>query len=129
MVRFAALFAILMLSACGHAGPVSPIAEMFASFGSVEPERQPPSTPLVEVPEEPRSGIEGCGDVLAAQAKSHGAIHVEAGTVGQPTRMRRGITEVQVDATVFYQKDDWVQYREARITCQLDRQGKVVGLQ
>ena len=128
MVRITPLLTMLMLSACSHAGPVSPIAEMFASFGPVEPEPPPAPSSAVEVPEEPRSGIEGCGDVLAAQAKSHGAIHVEAGTVGQPKRMRLGITEVQVDATVFYQKDDWVQYREAQVTCQLDKQGKVVGL-
>ena len=117
-----------MPAACSHAGGASPIAEMFVSFDPVQPEALPQASPPAEVVEEPRLGMEGCKDTVAEQAKRHGAIHVEAEAVGRPNRVRNGVTEVQLDATVFYQKDNVVQYRDSRITCQFDKAGNVLAL-
>ena len=129
MVRFTARAGVLMLTACSHSGPVSPMLEMFTSFGAVQPEPQPAPAPPAEIVEDPRLGIEGCEDVIGAQARRHGAIHVEAAIFGRPVRLRDGGTEVRLEAVVIYQKDDVAQYREARITCRLDKEGKVVALQ
>ena len=126
MERFAALAGLLMLTACGHAGFGSSGAEMFMSAAEPEVAQSPSSQ--TETAEMPRLGIEGCKDVIGAQARRLGAIHVEAVSAGQPRRLRSGFTEAPLEASIIYRHENLVQLREARVTCELDQDGKVVSL-
>jgi hypothetical protein len=126
MARFAALAGLLILTACGHAGSGSSGAEMFMSAAAPEVLQAP--SPQTEVAEVPRLGIDACKDVIAEQARRLGAIHVEAVSAGQPRRLRNGFTEAALDASIIYRQENLVQLREARVTCELDQDGKVVSL-
>jgi hypothetical protein len=126
MERFAALAGLLMLTACGQTGFGSSRAEMFMS--AAEPEVMQPPSSSTEVAEIPPLGIAACKDLIAAQARRLGAIHVEAVSAGEPRRLRNGLTEAPLDASIIYQQEDRVQVREARVTCGLDQEGKVVSL-
>lgn len=126
MERFAALAGLLILTACGHAGAGSSGAEMFMSAAAPEVSQAP--SPQTEVADVPRLGIDACKDVIAEQARRLGAIHVEAVSAGQPRRLRNGFTEAALDASIIYRQENLVQLREARVTCELDQDGKVVSL-
>jgi hypothetical protein len=118
------LAGLLILTACGHAGSGSSGAEMFMSAAEPEvPQAPSPQTEVAEV-----LGIDACKDVIAAQARRLGAIHVEAVSAGEPKRLPNGFTEASLDASIIYRQENLVQLREARVTCELDHEGKVVSL-
>src|SRR5215210_6969935 len=100
MERFAVLAGFLMLAACGNTGFGSSRAEMFMSVAEPEvPQAPSPQTDMAEIPP---LGIEACKDVIAAQARRLGAIHVEAVSAGEPRRLRNGFTEAPLDASIIY---------------------------
>ena len=124
MTRFTTLAGLLMLAACNHVASPTPTAEMFMSAAADIPA---PAAASPE-PEPPRAGLDGCKDTIAARAKRHGAIHVEAVEAGAPLRLGSGMTEVTLDASIVYQQGNLVQLREARVSCQWDAQGRVMAL-
>jgi hypothetical protein len=84
--------------------------------------------PLSGVPGVARQSVNSCRNTIAAEAKSHGAVRVEAVSAGAPTRVRRGITRAPIEARIIYARGGQVQVRQARITCQLNAQGRVISL-
>jgi hypothetical protein len=84
--------------------------------------------PLARVPGVARRSVNSCRETIAAEAKSHGAVRVEAVSAGAPTRARQGITRAPIEARIIYARGGQVQVRQARITCQLNAQGRVISL-
>jgi hypothetical protein len=84
--------------------------------------------PLSRVPGVARRSVDSCRETIAAEAKPHGAVRVEAVSAGAPTRARQGITRAPIEARIIYARGGRVQVRQARITCQLNAQGRVISL-
>ena len=84
--------------------------------------------PLSVVPGVARQSVDSCRNTIAAEAKPHGAVRVEAVSAGAPTRVREGITRAPIEARIVYARAGRVQVRQARITCQLNAQGRVISL-
>ena len=83
--------------------------------------------PLSPVAGVPQKAVEACRGSLAAGAKPHGAVRVEA-VSGAPRRVRTGVTGAPIEARIVYSRSDQVQVRQARVTCHLSTQGRVLAL-
>jgi hypothetical protein len=86
------------------------------------------SRPLAPRAGVPRSVVDACRSTIAAQARAHGAIRVEAVSAGPPRPVGEGMTGAPIEARILYSRGDQVQVRQARITCQLSARGQVVAL-
>jgi hypothetical protein len=86
------------------------------------------SRPLAAVPGVAPRTVSTCRNTIAAAAKPHGAISVEVASAGTPSRTGQGILRAPVEARIVYATGKQVQVRQARITCQLNAQGRVVAL-
>ena len=58
----------------------------------------------------------------------YGAIRVEAVSAGSPRGVWQGGTNAPIGARIIYAQADQIQVRQARVTCRLDAQGRVIGL-
>lgn len=84
--------------------------------------------PLSAVPGVAPRTVSTCRNTIAAAAKPHGAIRVEVASAGTPSRTGQGVLRAPVEARIVYAAGKQVQVRQARITCQLNAQGRVVAL-
>lgn len=91
-------------------------------------ERALQARPLSPVPGVARQTVATCRDTIAAAAKPHGAIRVEAASAGAPSRAGQGAVKAPIEARIVYATGQRVQVRQAKITCQLNAQGRVVAL-
>jgi hypothetical protein len=76
----------------------------------------------------PRRSVDACRNTIAAQVTPYGGIQVEAVSAGPPRGIRQRGTNAPIEARIIYARADHVQVRQARITCRLDAQGRVVAL-
>lgn len=125
MKRLITLTSLLILGACGQTG-ISPREFFTGSLGglptqqvSTEPASLAAVTPDVTEP---------CRDRIAAAAESYGAVEVEVVSAGAPTLLADGTTETPLETRVRYERAGEIQVRQARITCQQDREGRVLAL-
>jgi hypothetical protein len=84
--------------------------------------------PLAPVGGVPRQSVDACRNSIAAGAKPHGAIRVEAVSAGTPSRVGPGVTGAPIEARIIYARMNQVQVRQARITCHVSARGQVVAL-
>ena len=123
-MRLLIVVAFLGLGACAQVGGVK---ELFT--GSLEGGRQPPPTPGgVSVAEVPAEAVEACRASIAEAANSLGAVQVQAASAGTPTTLPNGVTEAPLEARITYEQAGEVEIRQARVTCQLSEDGRVLAL-
>jgi hypothetical protein len=95
------------------------------STGSV---RAAPGTSRSEL-EASSDAVEKCGDSLTAQARRLGSEEVRVSSAGPEVRSPDGGVAVPINARIEYARDGKKQVRQARITCRIDKEGRVVSLQ
>ena len=76
----------------------------------------------------PRRSVDACRETIAAQARRHGAVRVEAVSAGSPRRVRSGVTGAPIEARIIYARSNQLQVRQARVTCQLNARNQVIAL-
>jgi hypothetical protein len=57
-----------------------------------------------------------------------GAVQVQAASAGTPTTLPNGVTEAPLEARITYEQAGEVEIRQARVTCQLSEDGRVLAL-
>jgi hypothetical protein len=77
----------------------------------------------------PRRSVDACRNTIATQVTPYGAIQVEVVSAGPLRAVQQGGTNAPIEARIIYARADHVQVRQARITCRLNAQGRVVALQ
>jgi hypothetical protein len=118
---------LLGLTACSEATGRGSVLETYVSF-LAQDRPQPAPVPMAVTPEPQAEAVAACRETIAARARGHGAIQVEAVEVGAPDLLLTGFTELPVEMRIHYPQGDEVQVRQARITCRLDAQSRVVAL-
>jgi hypothetical protein len=92
----------------------------------VEDRDQSPSPPSsVGVP---AHVVAVCREAIAALARAHGAIQVEAVSAGRSGQLPNGETTAPLDVRIIYQRGDEIAVRRARVACRVGDQGTVVAL-
>ena len=86
------------------------------------------SRPLTGVPGVSPKSVNACRTTIAAEARAHGAVQVEAVSAGAPSTARTGLMGAPIEARIVYARGGDMQVRQARITCRLNTQGRVVAL-
>jgi hypothetical protein len=84
--------------------------------------------PLPRTGAVPRDAVNACRETIAAQARRHGAVRVEAASAGSPRRVRNGVTGAPIEARIVYARSNQLQVRQARVTCQLNVRNQVIAL-
>jgi hypothetical protein len=124
MLRVVMLAGTLALMGCGQVGWNGFSLDIFTS-GSV---KQRDLGPLTAIPGVTDETVEACRQALAAAAAQHGATRVEAVSAGAVSELPKGVTEAPIEARIVYEQAAGTQVRQARVACQLDAEGSVVGL-
>ena len=112
VVRLVTIGGFLILVACNQTGAGGPFWEMFTGGRTVD--------------RIPLNWLELCQHTIAAQARPHGATLVEAAGADTPTRLPNGLTEAIIDARITYERRSLRDVREARVTCRLSEEGRVL---
>ena len=113
---------ILMLAACNYTGARVSLWEVFT--GSLQ--RDPPPGPLVGVGGVSPEMLAVCRERIAARTQPLGATWIDVASAGNPIHLLDGGTEAPIETSITYEHDNKVQVRQARVTCRLDDQGRVV---
>jgi hypothetical protein len=116
--------AILMLAACNCTGARVSLWEVFT--GSVQ--RDPAPGPLVGVGEVSPEMLTACRESIAARTQPLGATWIDVASAGNPVHLLDGGTGAPIETRITYEHDNKVQVRQARVTCRLDEEGRVVEL-
>jgi hypothetical protein len=82
---------------------------------------------LAPVGTAPKRLVETCRNSLVTGARPYGALRVEAVGAGESSRARGGATVVPLQARIVYANGRNVEVRQARITCNLNTRGQVMG--
>jgi len=69
--------------------------------------------------------IESCRNELASSSRPLGAVAVQVRGAGPEVRGRNGVVSIPLDAQIEYARNGTRQVREARVTCQITRNGQV----
>jgi hypothetical protein len=80
-------------------------------------------------PQAPRAGsgvVERCKASLALNARALGSVAVNVKEAGRETRARGGSVDLPVVARIEYVREGRKQVRQARVTCKINPEGRVV---
>jgi len=69
--------------------------------------------------------IESCRNQLASSSRSLGAVAVHVTGAGRELRGRNGVVSIPLDARIEYARNGTSQVKQARVTCQVTRNGQV----
>jgi hypothetical protein len=69
--------------------------------------------------------IESCRNELASSSRPLGAVAVQVRGAGPEIRGRNGVTSIPLDARIEYARNGTTQVKQARVTCQVSRNGQV----
>ena len=84
--------------------------------------------PLITQGGVPPQIIQGCRHALIETARPYGAVQVDVVSAGWARQDQNGEVVAPVDVKVTYMRSGARQIRQARISCQLDAQRKVLAL-
>jgi hypothetical protein len=77
----------------------------------------------------PSAAVARCGDYLASQARPLGSEEVSVSRAGPEMRSSDGAIVLPIRARVEYARNGQRQVRQARVTCRVNSDGTVAGLQ
>ena len=92
---------------------------------SANPSTESPTEPLPGVPSDV---VRACHDAIAATAAPLGAIAVEVDSAGPIREVGPDIRSAPLEVSIGYLRQGGVEARRARVDCQLDATGSVIGL-
>lgn len=81
---------------------------------------------LTSVPGTPPRVVTACRNALSESAAAYGAVRVDVASTARPRRSTNGGLSAPMEARIVYARSRGVQVRQARVTCQFDRDGQVV---
>jgi hypothetical protein len=96
------------------------------SLPRAKPVRSLPKARVGHVAEASALQVERCRDQLTSSSRPLGAIAVEARGAGPEVRGRDGIVSIPLDARIEYARNGTREVKQARVTCQVTRDGQVV---
>jgi hypothetical protein len=76
----------------------------------------------------PQATVAACRETIRLAASTYGAAHVESASAGVASPDGNGGTSVPIAARVLYSSKGEFEVRQAKITCNLDEEGRVVAL-
>jgi hypothetical protein len=91
-----------------------------------KPVRSLPKARVGHVAEASALQVERCRNQLTSSSRPLGAIAVEARGAGPEVRGRDGIVSIPLDARIEYARNGTREVKQARVTCQVTRDGQVV---
>jgi hypothetical protein len=124
VMRLITVSGILMLAACNYTGARVSLWEVFTGIL----QRDPPPGPLVGVGGVSPEMLSACRERIAARTQPLGATWIDVASAGNPIHLLDDGTEAPIAARITYEHDNKVQIRQARVTCRLDEEGRVVEL-
>lgn len=86
----------------------------------------PAKAPVTAVAQAESGAVERCRTSLASNSRSLGSVAVKVKEAGPEARTREGSMDVPVVARIEYARNGRKQVREARVTCRLNSEGRVV---